>query len=200
MPSQRKLLVVDDDRLVLAMLSKGLKHANYEVVTACSGEQALNELENFSPDLAILDIGMPGVSGLDVARKLRSETTIPFLFLTAYGDHETVKEATASGAVGYLVKPVDTAQLIPAIEAGLARAGEIHTLQRSEEQLNQALNSSREISVAVGIIMERTRLDHEDAFQALRAQARSKRLPVHDLARTLIEAHETLNQFNSGNH
>lgn len=194
---QRKLLVVDDDRLVLTMLSNGLKSANYEVVTASSGQEALDQLQTFTPDLVILDIGMTGVSGLDVARTLRVETTIPFLFLTAYADHETVEEATESGAVGYLVKPVDTAQLIPAIEAGLARACEIYHLQRTEDQLNQALSSSREISVAVGIIMERARLDHDDAFNALRSQARSTRQPVHELARSLIEAHNMLNRFNA---
>lgn len=194
---KRKLLVVDDDRLVLAMLSSGLKHANYEVVTASSGKEAINRLESFIPDLAILDIGMADISGLDIGRKLRSETTIPFLFLTAYADQETVQAASECGAVGYLVKPVDTGQLIPAVEAGLARAVEIHALQRTESQLNQALSSSRAISVAVGIIMERARLDHDGAFQALRSQARRTRQPVHDLAQSLIKAHEILNQFNA---
>ncbi|OXR50504.1 response regulator [Pusillimonas sp. T2] len=191
------LLVVDDDRLVLATLSKGLKYAGFTVSEAYSGEQALQLLQDITPDLAILDISMPGVSGLDVARQLRANTQIPFIFLTAYGDEETVKEATESGAVGYLVKPIDTAQLIPAIKAGLARAADIVELQRSEAQLNHALESSREISIAVGIIMERARLDHEKAFQALRSQARRTRRQVQDLAKSLIAAHETLSQFDA---
>lgn len=191
------LLVVDDDRLVLATLSKGLKYAGFAVTEAYSGEQALQLLQDLTPDLAILDISMPGVSGLEVARQLRAETQVPFIFLTAYGDEETVKEATESGAVGYLVKPIDTAQLIPAIKAGLARAADIVELQRNEAHLNQALESSREISIAIGIIMERARLDHDRAFQALRAQARRTRRQVQDLAKSLIAAHETLSQFDA---
>lgn len=193
----RQLLIVDDDRLVLAMLSKGLRHAGYGVSQAQTGEQALEMLADSMPDLVILDIGMPGVSGLAVAHHLRQETRVPFMFLTAYGDDDTVREATESGAVGYLVKPVDTAQLVPAIEAGLARAADIQRLQSQGESLSRALTSSREISVAVGIIMERARVDERKAFEMLRAQARSGRRPLQDLARAVIDAHEMLNSVST---
>lgn len=93
-PVPRQLLIVDDDRLVLAMLSKGLRHAGYGITQAQTGEQALEILADSSPDLVILDIGMPGVSGLAVAHHLRRKTRVPFMFLTAYGDEETVREAT----------------------------------------------------------------------------------------------------------
>ncbi|MGE4126260.1 MAG: response regulator [Pusillimonas sp.] len=139
-PDSPKLLIVDDDRLVLAMLSKGLKNAGYTVAQASSGEQALTIRDSFQPDLAVLDISMPGMSGLTLATRLTETNPIPFIFLTAYADEETVREATRCGAIGYLVKPVDTAQLIPAIEAGLARATEIAQLQKSEENLTHALS------------------------------------------------------------
>lgn len=192
-PARRELLIVDDDRLVLAMLSKGLRHAGYGVTEAQTGEQALDMLAGATPDLVILDIGMPGVSGLAVAHHLRRETRVPFMFLTAYGDEETVREATESGAVGYLVKPVETAQVVPAIEAGLARAADIARLESQGDSLTRALDSSRHISVAVGIIMERARVDERKAFEMLRSQARSARRPLQELARAIIEAHEMLN-------
>ena len=194
-PDTPKLLIVDDDRLVLAMLSKGLKNAGYLVAEASSGEQALAIRDSFQPDLAVLDISMPGMSGLTLATRLAETEPIPFIFLTAYADEETVREATRCGAIGYLVKPVDTAQLIPAIEAGLARASDIAQLQRSEENLTHALSTSREISVAIGIIMERAQLDQHSAFQALRAQARRSRQDMQSMAKSIISALETLNQF-----
>ncbi|MFA7624588.1 MAG: response regulator [Pusillimonas sp.] len=194
-PDSPKLLIVDDDRLVLAMLSKGLKNAGYTVAQASSGEQALTIRDSFQPDLAVLDISMPGMSGLTLATRLTETNPIPFIFLTAYADEETVREATRCGAIGYLVKPVDTAQLIPAIEAGLARATEIAQLQKSEENLTHALSTSREISVAIGIIMERAKLDQHSAFQALRAQARNSRQDMQSMAKAIIGALETLNQF-----
>ncbi len=194
-PDSPKLLIVDDDRLVLAMLSKGLKNAGYTVAQASSGEQALTIRDSFQPDLAVLDISMPGMSGLTLATRLTETNPIPFIFLTAYADEETVREATRCGAIGYLVKPVDTAQLIPAIEAGLARATEIAQLQKSEENLTHALSTSREISVAIGIIMERAKLDQHSAFQALRAQARNSRQDMQSMAKAIIDALETLNQF-----
>jgi response regulator NasT len=194
---RRHLMVVDDDRLVLSLLTKGLRHAGYEVSSAHSAERALELLQTTTPDLLILDISMPGISGLELARRLREQALAPFIFLTAYGDDETVREATAAGAVGYLVKPIDTAQLVPAVEAGLARAAEICELQKNEQTLNQALTATREISVAVGIIMERARTDRDSAFQALRSQARNSRVQVHELAQSLIAAHEMLNRFNA---
>ena len=194
-PDNPKLLIVDDDRLVLAMLSKGLKNAGYNVAQASSAELALELIETFKPDLAVLDISMPGMSGLSLAARLTEYSPVPFIFLTAYADEETVREATRSGAIGYLVKPVDTAQLIPAIEAGLARATDIAQLQKSEQNLTHALSTSREISVAIGIIMARARLDQHGAFQSLRSQARRARQDMQTTAKTVISALETLNQF-----
>lgn len=111
--SETTILLVDDDRLVLSTLSMGVARAGYRVVTAESADDAEAFLASGErPDLAILDVRMPGTSGLALAERLRSLDHIPFMLLTAYSDPETVERATASGALAYLVKPVDRKSVV----------------------------------------------------------------------------------------
>jgi response regulator NasT len=188
------ILLVDDERLVLSTLSMGLVRAGYRVVTAESVVDAEEFLASGErPDLVILDVRMPGTSGLVLAERLRSLDHVPFLLLTACSDQETVDRATASGALGYLVKPVDTPQLIPAIKAALARAREIHGLEETGRQLQKALNNEREISIATGITMAQYHLDRKAAFELLRKSARSQGRKLADLAAEIIRASEALN-------
>lgn len=190
-----RVLVVDDDRLVLATLAKGLRHWGYEVAEASSGETALKLALETNPDVVLLDVNMPRISGLEVAKSLRAQTMIPFIFLTAYGDADIVKQATEHGAMGYLVKPVDISQIVPAIEAALARGKELGQLRETEMQLSTALANSRETSIAVGILMEREHLDRHSAFDVLRDYARSQRRKIKDVAEELIRAIEFANQM-----
>ena len=188
--AQRHILVVDDDRLVLAALAEGLRTAGYRVTSVASGADALGVTD--TPDLALLDVRMPGMSGIQLGRKLREQGGVPFLFLSAYGDQEIVKQATEEGALGYLVKPLDIQQIVPSIEAALARGRDIRKLRESETQLNTALTGSREISMAVGLLMMRDRLDRKQAFGLLRANARSQRRPLAELAKELLTSAENL--------
>jgi response regulator NasT len=187
------ILVVDDDRLVLASLARGLRQAGYRVSEAANGEDAFAMAEKEPPDLALLDVRMPGISGLELGRTLRDKTGVPFLYLSAYGDHDTVKQATDEGALGYLVKPLDVQQIVPEIEAALARGRDIRKLRESEAQLNTALTGSRDVSTAVGLLMMRECLDRERAFELLRAHARSERRLIEDVAREVLASAEKLN-------
>lgn len=191
--SARKVLLVDDDRLVLATLSKGLEHAGYAVQACASAEEAKRIIGLERPDIAVLDVRMPGESGLDLARYLLEHPSVPFIFLTAYSEDEVVRQAVEHGALGYLVKPVDIPQLVPALEAALARSAEIGKLRNTGEQLQTALNENREVSMAVGLIMERRRLDRQQAFDALRSSARSQRRKISEIAEELLSAAELLN-------
>lgn len=188
---QRHILVVDDDRLVLAALAEGLRGAGYRVTGTASGKDALAIAGQDVPDLALLDMRMPGMSGIELGRQLRVQG-IPFLFLSAYGDQEIVSQAAEEGALGYLVKPLDIQQIVPSIEAALPRAGEIKKLRESEAQLNTALAGSREISMAVGLLMMRDRLNREQAFDLLRDNARSQRRSVAEVAKELLNSAESL--------
>jgi len=189
----KRILFAEDDRLVLATISKGLRDAGYEVSTAESGETALLLAEQQPFDLALLDIRMPGLSGIETAQRLRDEQGIPAMFLSAYGERQLVEQAATSGGLGYVVKPVDVDQLIPAIEAALARARDLNALAEARSQLELALARGRQTSIAIGILMERRGLSEQAAFEALRAGARKNRRKLEEVCRELVETEERLN-------
>jgi response regulator NasT len=191
-PGQRHILVVDDDRLVLAALCEGLRSAGYRVTGSASPHDALEIAARDAPDIALLDVRMPGMDGLELGKKLREQGGTPFLYLSAYGERNVVRQAVDEGALGYLVKPLDIQQIVPSIEAALTRAGEIGKLRKSEEQLTTALAGNREISMAVGLLMMRDRMNREQAFELLRANARSQRRAVAEVAKELLASAENL--------
>ncbi len=196
--AKRLILLVDDDALLLQFLAEVLGHAGYDTVSAGSAAEAIRQIEAREPDLALLDITMPGMSGLDLARHLREHTSVPFMFLSASGDAETGKQAANYGAVGFVVKPVDAGRLMPAFEAGLARADEIRQLRRTEANLNAALAAGRETSLAVGLLMGRFQADRNTAFEVLRDHARSSRRKINEVADQLLAAEEVLNSLHAG--
>jgi AmiR/NasT family two-component response regulator len=190
--SSHRLLLADDDRLILSTLGQGLRDAGYEILEATDGKSAVHICERSLPDLAILDIRMPGISGVEAAHQIREKTKTPFIFLSAYGDKEVVQLAVQEGALAYLVKPVDIPQIVPTIEAALARAEELAELRTSTQNLNSALDTNRETSMAVGLVMERYRVNRDTAFKILRNYARSERLKLNQLAADLLNAAETI--------
>jgi response regulator NasT len=119
MTAKGKILVVDDDRLVLATVTHGLAKAGYEIIDADNGDDAILLARQHRPDLALLDIRMEGMSGFDVAAYLRESLQTPFMFLSAFSDDATVAQVKALGAVAYLVKPLDITQIVPTVEAAL---------------------------------------------------------------------------------
>jgi response regulator NasT len=195
--AKRLILIVDDDALLLQFLAEVLGHAGYDTVSATSAAEAIRQIEQREPDLALLDITMPGMSGLELARHLHENTSVPFMFLSATGDIETGKQAATYGAVGFVVKPVDAVHLMPAFEAGLARADEIRQLRRTEVNLNAALAAGRETSLAVGLLMGRFQSDRNTAFEVLRDHARSSRRKINEVADQLLAAEEVLNSLHA---
>jgi two-component system, response regulator PdtaR len=191
-PEQRHILVVDDDRLVLAALCEGLRSAGYRVTGTASPHDALGIAERDIPDLALLDVRMPGMDGIELGRKLREQGGVPFLYLSAYGERNIVRQAVEEGALGYLVKPLDIQQIVPSIEAALTRGGEIGKLRQSEEQLTTALAGNREISMAIGLLMMRDRMNRDQAFETLRGNARAQRRPIAEVAKELLSSAENL--------
>lgn len=191
-----RLLVVDDDRLVLATLVSGLKSAGFSVIEADNGDDAILMARANPPHLALLDIRMQGKSGLDVARYLKANTDVPFMFLSAFNDAATVKEAAGYGALGYLVKPLDIRQVVPAVRAALARADELRTLRAAaagrgnnpEESANQRL-----LWLATGILVERHRMLPEVAVERLKREAIARSVDVLVLAGEVVAASTALN-------
>ena len=185
------VMVVDDDRLVLATLVAGLKQAGLAVIETDNGDDAILLARKHKPKLAILDMRMPGKSGMDVARYLAANTDTGFMFLSAFGDSDIVDEAMKMGALGYLVKPVDVRQIVPAVRAALSRSGE----EKPEPPAKTSNERGRDELLAIGILMERLRLDYERAVEALRTQAKAEGKQVDELASHMVEAANRLNSI-----
>lgn len=198
-PAMRRLLLVEDDRLIISTLTSGLARVGYQVSSAESVDEAEAWLENNErPDLVILDVRMPGRNGLELTKRLKELHHIPFILLTAHSEQDIIKQATKSGAMGYMVKPVDITQLIPAIETALSRAHEFQDLRGEKQQLQTALDADRSISVAVGIIMDQRGIGRIDAMELLRKTARSQHLKLVDLALRIVSSREILNLESDG--
>jgi response regulator NasT len=190
------LMVVDDDRLVLATLVAGLKQAGFDVIEADNGDDAILLARKYKPRLAILDMRMQGKSGMDVARYLAANTDTGFMFLSAFGDSDIVDEATRIGALGYLVKPLDVRQIVPAVRAALARTAEPGSATAPEPAVpavSEQAAVDRDQHVAIGILMERLRIDYDRAVAALRLQAQVEHKDLNELATSMVEAANRLN-------
>lgn len=192
MTSKKRILAVDDDRLVLTSLARTLERLGYDVVEASSAAQALSICEVQPPDLVILDIRMPGMSGIEAAARIQQIGDIPIIFLSGFSDRDIVEQALNNGGLTYLVKPLSEAQLQPAIAAAFARADDIRALRESEKGLNKALESDRLVSIAIGLVMERANMNSENAFASLRQLARTRQARLQDVAQEIVQAAETL--------
>ncbi len=191
----KKLLLVDDDGLVLATFGKELRDAGYFVRLADCGDEGLRiATQDPQPDLAILDIRMPGMTGIDTAKGLK-QLGIPAIFLSAYDDDEYVQQAVTNGALGYMVKPIDVSKAIPTIEAALKRAKDLSEHQETEKRLSGALETGSVVNVVIGMLMERHSLGRQDAFELLRGKARSEQRKVKAVAEEALNAWETFNKL-----
>jgi two-component system, response regulator PdtaR len=188
----------DDDRNLNTLLAETLRSANFEVTAAENIDEAIAAVATSRPDLAVLDIKMQGASGLDLGAVLRDDFGVPFVFLSLMDDEQTVRKASEVGAIAYLVKPLDMRQCLPTIEAAFARAEELQRLRETESQLSIALQQSREISMAIGLLMERLRIDRDTAFERLRDEARARRRRMSEVAEEVLQSVELINSFASG--
>lgn len=194
-----KILVVDDDRLVLATLTHGLVQAGYAVIDADNGDDAILLARQHRPDLALLDIRMEGKSGFDVAAYLREYCQIPFMFLSAFSDEATVAQVKALGAVAYLVKPLDIRQIVPAVEAAFANIGDRlggDPPAVPERAMTGTETRDASVAMAVGVLMHRYSLSRAVALERLQRQAASEQRSLADQAERLLQAVELLS--NSG--
>lgn len=193
--SKGKILVVDDDRLVLATLSYGLTQAGFEVIDADNGDDAILLAREHRPQLALLDIRMEGLTGFDVAAYLREFLQTPFMFLSAFADEATVAKVKELGAVAYLVKPLDISQIVPAVEAAFARS----TAAPAEAPQAPPVSAPSEFpaqldatSMAVGVLMHRYSLPRDEALARLMSLASADGHSLPEQARRIVDAVELL--------
>jgi response regulator NasT len=194
--SKGSILVVDDNRLVLATLSDGLTRAGYHVYDADNGDDAILLARAHRPDLALLDIRMEGKSGFDVAQYLRTQCRMPFMFLSAFSDEQTVAQVKALGAVAYLVKPLDIKQIVPAVEAAFAHL-EAQVGAPPAEHGHAAGGAGVDAldtitAMAVGVLMHRYSLTRSEATERLLRQAAVEKRSPRAAAELLLAAVEQL--------
>ena len=201
MVAKGKILVVDDDRLVLAMLVHGLARSGYEVIDADNGDDAILLAREHRPDLALLDIRMDGKSGFDVAQYLREVGHTPFVFLSAFSDEQTVAKVRSLGALDYLVKPLEMAQIVPTIDAAFARARAMRAATRPpivDSAQARPLEGSEPggpdamVSVAVGIVMHRFSMRRRAALRRLERDALTEGRSLRVQAERVVHALEDL--------
>jgi len=186
MKNRRHVLIAEDDRLILYTIAEGLREAGYTVTCASDGEEAWQVFMNAPADLALVDIRMPRMDGIALAKRLREFSDIPIVFLTAFDDQELVTNAIELGATSYLVKPVTVQQILPVLALVLNQYATTQQLKEKALNLETALRQDKEISVAVGILRERLKVSEAEAFEFLRQKARHQRRKVLDLAREIV--------------
>jgi len=195
-----KILVVDDDRLVLATVTHGLSQAGFDVIDADNGDDAILLAREHRPDLALLDIRMEGKSGFDVADYLRESLGTPFMFLSAFADNATVARVRELGAVAYLVKPLDIAQIVPTVEAAVAnvrKQGGRPAAAPAPIAVPARPSDIRlppPVPLAVGVLMHRYSLPRAEALDRLRRLAASDGRAVAAQAAALLDAVELLSR------
>lgn len=186
-----KILVVDDDRLVLATLAHGLSQAGYEVLDADNGDDAILLAREHRPELALLDIRMEGKSGFDVAAYLRDYCHIPFMFLSAFSDHDTVSKVAELGAVAYMVKPLDVGQIVPTVEAAFERL-RAQPVQAPQPAAAGGAMPLDTVALAVGVLMHRYSLSRSEAFARLQRSAGNAGIGLAEQAERLVRSVEEL--------
>ena len=190
-----RILVLDDDRLVLATVVHGLVQAGYDVIDADNGDDAILLAREHRPELALLDIRMEGKTGFDVAEYLRDVCRIPFMFLSAFSDEATAAKVQALGAVAYLVKPLDVGKIVPTVDAALQRlrsgqaAGAEPAAAVGPPAAALALDP---VALAVGIVMHRYSLSREGAWQRVQRLAHEQGINTLQQAERLVQAVEEL--------
>jgi AmiR/NasT family two-component response regulator len=153
---------------------------------AHDGEEAIALARELAPDLAIMDVKMPKVDGIEAARRIIEERPIPIVMLTAYGQEELVSRAAEAGVFGYLVKPFREADLLPAIQTARARAEELAAVREEAESLAEALAARKAIERAKGLLMEKEGLNEQDAFARLRKASQVSGRPLRVVAEAVV--------------
>lgn len=182
-----KILIAEDETIIRLDLRALLEKAGYEVVAeARDGEEAVELARSAEPDLALLDVKMPKLDGIEAARRIIHERPIPIVMVTAYGEDELVSRAVEAGVFGYLVKPFRESDLLPAIRTARARHEELAALREEADSLAEALAARKSIERAKGLLMEREGLTEQAAFARLRKASQISGRPLKIVADALI--------------
>jgi AmiR/NasT family two-component response regulator len=181
-----RILVAEDESLIRLGLRRILEESDYDVVAAPDGRTAVELARQTGPDLAILDIKMPGLDGLEVARQIYARRPLPIVLLTAYGDRELIEQATDLPIMAYLMKPVNEQELLATLQVVMARFEEQQQVIQHAVGLEEQLATRKLVDRAKGVLMEQQGLSEKDAYQHIQRQARQERRSMRQVAEAIL--------------
>lgn len=180
-----RILIADDEALMRKNLEELLHEMGYTVVASAEdGDEALRLFESSAPDIGILDIEMPGKTGLEVAKRISQRC--PVILLTAYSDPELVREAKDIGVMAYLTKPFRQNEIAPAIELAARNFLKISNLSDRVEKLKRELETRKQVERAKGLLMERKKMTESGAYQHMRTLSMRKSISMKRVAEAII--------------
>ena len=182
-----RVVIAEDEAIIRLDLRETLEEEGYQVVgEAGRGDQALKLIRELQPDLAILDVKMPGMDGLEVARQVGDERICGVLVLTAFSQREIIEQARDAGALAFLVKPYQKSDLIPAMEMAIARFRELQVLSEQNDVLEEKLESRKIIDRAKGRLIDEFAMKEQEAFAFIQQTAMTERSRMRDVAEKIL--------------
>ncbi len=191
--SATRVLIAEDNELVALTLEEQLSNLGYSVVgVAHSGTEAVRLCIKLSPDIVIMDMQMPEMGGDAAAQQIARQHPTPVIMLTAYSDSEHIRRAENSGALAYLIKPVNPEELPPTIDVAIARFREMQRLREQVDELQESIEARKVIERAKGILMQRRSIGGEEAYELMRQWARERQQKIKDIATAIVDAESLL--------
>jgi len=182
-----RVVIAEDEAIIRLDLRETLEEEGYEVIAETGrGDEAVELVRSLRPDLAILDIKMPGMDGLDAAKAITSERICGVLMLTAFSQREVIEQARDAGALAYLLKPFQKSDLIPAIEVAIGRFRELQNLTGEVDALGEQLESRKLVDRAKGVLIDECGMREQDAFTFIQRTAMSERSRMREVAERII--------------
>jgi len=183
-----RVVIAEDEAIIRLDLKETLEEEGYEVVGETGrGDEAVELVRQHQPDIAILDIKMPGLDGLSAAREITKERNAAVLILTAFSQRDLIEQARDAGALAYLVKPFQRSELIPAVEVALGRFQEMRALEAEVKGLEDQLETRRLVDRAKGLLMDKHGLSENDAFSFIQKTAMRERSTMKSIAQQVID-------------
>ena len=182
-----RVVVAEDEAIIRLDLKETLQEEGYEVVGETGrGDEAVQLVRDLEPDVAILDIKMPGLDGLSAARVIASERLAAVLILTAFSQRELIEQARDAGALAYLVKPFQRSELVPAVELAIGRFSEIKALHEQAASLEERLETRKLVDRAKGLLMDRHGMTEHDAFSFIQKRAMRDRVTMKAVSELVV--------------